>query len=169
MPNNNDNEIRECLKRCSRWMGRMVTVCSYSDADGNPVMLDGFECLACTLRAGERAIESGNDTELLAALGEYIPWMRQLVEQGYNKGCAAPNDAPMALSQAMKIMPELADYRGGKPCQADIGRIPCPNEAMSVTDGVPACDECSGVLAEDRRAQYADDAERGVGDSGTYE
>lgn len=48
-----------------------------------------------------------------------------------------------------------------KTCQADIGNMPCTNEATATVEGVPACDECCVELVEDRRAMLADRDERG--------
>ena len=102
MPNNAE-VIRESLKRCMPWLGRMVAVCSYENEDGSPVALPEIDGAVEALRRAEVVVDDGNKTELLAMLKQCVPWMKRVVDGGYHEGCGMPNDAVDALAQARRI------------------------------------------------------------------
>lgn len=99
-----NREVRESLKRCVPWLGRLIVNCSYQTEDGGFVGLPAIDGVGRTLKRADQAIDDGDTTELLAALNECVPWMQVVVEGGHNMGCAAPNDAVTALAQARDMV-----------------------------------------------------------------
>lgn len=103
MPND-ANEIRESLKRCLPWLHRMIGVCSYADENGNRVCLPAIEGAGRTAWQAEFMVENDGDaSELRAMLAQCVPWMRIVVDEGYNTGCESENDAVEALAQACEF------------------------------------------------------------------